>query len=577
MRPPSLNWFALLWIACLVLLAGALAGPAQASVKTLKYDDGKDDSKRSVAGDGHAVLFASPSEVFTVTGVQLHGSQYGGGFDPFLAVARVSICDRDLRPHAQAWVPYSAWPRGSPAWVKAAVQPCLVSGEFLVVVEYFPTQTKGIYQSIDASSSGHSFLGTTGNLESGGNATRGERGSALADGEWMIRVEGETKEVEVDSPDLSTTVVLGAGEGEPTGTASIAGSGHGVRFQADGKKNLLTRVSICGSLYGGGYDPEDTYFHVFVCDKKLDVLARSAHPYSLFAPGEPAWVDIDLPAFKVPKDFYLLVLFDPSATRGVYVGKWKEKGGRSLQAYPGKPPKTVEKGTGWMIKATLAASAGKKSLAAQQAAPGRAEEGATEAGLDAMQIAALVEELDAREKSEDVKGARKIIEEARRSSAEDAERLGWFDESDHFILRRQGMADDAAAALLRLMEAAHEALTGRFGFERVSAVPGKKIHLHVTIEEGSETALFTSPSSPEYSLIVLRGGAQALRSPTHGGPHVVYGFCHELGHVLIGFAGGEHEWAHYLGSMLVDDVQKKLGAEVWVDSYDASGIEGMAR
>ncbi|MEW6747634.1 MAG: hypothetical protein AB1486_33300, partial [Planctomycetota bacterium] len=42
-------------------------------------------------------------------------------------------------------------------------------------------------------------------------------------------------------------------------------------------------------------------------------------------------------------------------------------------------------------------------------------------------------------------------------------------------------------------------------------------------------------------------------------------------------AGGEHEWAHYLGSMLVDDVQKKLGAEVWVDSYDASGIEGMAR
>ena len=68
-----------------------------------------------------------------------------------------------------------------------------------------------------------------------------------------------------------------------------------------------------------------------------------------------------------------------------------------------------------------------------------------------------------------------------------------------------------------------------------------------------------------------------MNAPTRGGPHSVYGFCHELGHVLLGWEDSEHQWAHYLGSVIVDEVAKKLGKKIWWDPYDAAAIEGMAR
>jgi len=108
-------------------------------------------------------------------------------------------------------------------------------------------------------------------------------------------------------------------------------------------------------------------------------------------------------------------------------------------------------------------------------------------------------------------------------------------------------------------------------------VEGKRIHLRVIIGPGLETTLFTSPASPDYSLIVLRGEERALRAPTSGGPHVVYGFCHELGHVLIGWEDSHHQWAHYLGSCVTSDVYRALGETGWVDPYDYHTIEGLPR
>ena len=96
--------------------------------------------------------------------------------------------------------------------------------------------------------------------------------------ELVAEVDGNTvEELEVDRPDLERAVVLSRGEGAPLDKASTAGTGHAVLFQAAPKQRLLTKVSLCGQRYGGGYDPAQTFFHVFVCDKKLQPLARSAH------------------------------------------------------------------------------------------------------------------------------------------------------------------------------------------------------------------------------------------------------------------------------------------------------------
>jgi hypothetical protein len=131
-------------------------------------------------------------------------------------------------------------------------------------------------------------------------------------------------------------------------------------------------------------------------------------------------------------------------------------------------------------------------------------------------------------------------------------------------------------SLLAVLEAAHDSLVRRFGFERASAVAEKRVHVHVTIAEGEETKLFTSPASEHFSLVVLRGGRTALSAPTRGGPHVVYGLCHELGHVLIGWRD-EHEWAHYLGSVLTSDVHAALGDQGWFEPYDYDALEGLPR
>jgi hypothetical protein len=542
----------------LSFLLGLLATPSPSDV-VLKHDDGTPEDKRSTAGAGHAVLFERPGEAFAVTAVRIHGSRYGGDYDPFWAVARVTICDEGLRPLARSFLPYDAWSAGSPGWAEVAIGPVLVPARFCALVEFFPTATKGIYLSIDRSASGHSL-----------SATESQPGKALEGGEWMIRVAGTDKELRIEQPDPGETAVLARGEGEPLDKASTAGSGHAVLFQAPAKQRLLTRVSLCGQRYGGDYDPGETFFHLFVCDKKLRPLARSAHEYALFPTDELTWIELEIPPIEVPREFALLVHFDPSRTQGVYLGEWKEEKAASLHGLPEKVGERTEKGEGWMIRATLAASKGKQPL---PAAAATAEEG----GPDALAVAELIGRIDTAEAEEDVERANALADELARIAPAEAERLGRFTASEHALARHAGAPAEAVRSILGVLEAAHAALTSRFGFERASAVPGKRVHVHVVIAAGEETKLFTSPASERYSLIVLRGERSALSAPTRGGPHAVYGLCHELGHVLMGWQAPEHEWAHYLGSVLASDVHAALGDEGWFEPYDFDAIEGLPR
>ena len=89
-------------------------------------------------------------------------------------------------------------------------------------------------------------------------------------------------------------------------------------------------------------------------------------------------------------------------------------------------------------------------------------------------------------------------------------------------------------------------------------------------EEGKGVRLWTSPGSEHYPLIVntMPNWERGLSPPSQGGPHIVYGLCHELGHVLMGWEDSRHQWAHYLGSLLVDEVVETLGTKTWPRPYE---------
>ena len=312
-----------MWILALAGLVG-VAAPVSATLggDELAHDDGKQDDQRSTAGGGHVVRFERPSEEFVLTGVRLHGSQYGGGYEPEWTLARVRVCDGSMKELSRSFVPYDAWKMGRAEWIEVPVGPLRVPEAFFVSVEYFPEQQKGIYQSIDTDGSGHSWgLGRDG------------LGPALETGEWMIRAVGSKKAPKVELPDPESVEQVARGEGEMLDQSSMAGAGHAVLFQQPKKKPMLTGFALFGGRYGAGYDPDTTFFHVFVCDKKLKPLYRTAFPYSSFG-TDLEWVELELPPLSVPKDFAILVYFDPTQTKGIYVGRWAEEKTASSPACP---------------------------------------------------------------------------------------------------------------------------------------------------------------------------------------------------------------------------------------------------
>ena len=525
----------------------------------LAYGDGKADGQRSMAGSGHAILFEDPPEDFVLTCVELHGARYGGNYDPFLAAARVSLCDERMRSFAESCVAYEEWQHGRADWIEVHFTPTRVPARFYVVVEFFPTATKGVYLSIDDDTTGHSF-----------SAVPGGAGLPLDEGDWMIRAMGRDRAPKVEQPDLDDGELLSRGDGEQTGKLSVAGNGHAVVFRRPSKLKIVTGAALYGQLYGGGYDPDRTYFQVFVCDKRLKVLSRSMHPYSLFSNEAFGWAELDLPPTAVPSDFAILVYFDPAATRGVYLGKWAEDKAASLLALPHKGAAKLDKGEGWMLRTRVCASRGKEAVPELSAL-------VEEEGLSAVELAELAAQVDQAELEEDADEANRIIAELRAADPLEADRLGDFHLSPRFLLRERGMRAEQVEALLRLMESARSVLQDRFGVVELGPFPDKRVHLSVTLKEGMETQLFTNPRSEGFAQIVLTGPPSALAAPTRGGPHVVYGFCHELGHVLAAWEDSHHQWAHYVGSVLTSAVHMELGDAGWSDPYDYHQLEGMPR
>ena len=141
-------------------------------------------------------------------------------------------------------------------------------------------------------------------------------------------------------------------DGKVAGKKSMAGSGHVVVFDSPLDIAYLTAVKIHGSRYGAPRAPDED-FSVWVCDAKGTVLHELSFPYSSFQRGEEKWVVLTAKEpVAVPERFMLIVGFDPTQTKGIYVSHDAERDNDSRVGLPGKIGNKFNKGD-WMIRAVI--------------------------------------------------------------------------------------------------------------------------------------------------------------------------------------------------------------------------------
>ena len=141
----------------------------------------------------------------------------------------------------------------------------------------------------------------------------------------------------------------------------------------------------------------------------------------------------------------------------------------------------------------------------------------------------------------------------------------------------EGIGQLEAASLGRTVSASREVLIDQFGFD----LP-KRIFLHVRCGPDEIPQLRTDGQN-QIRLSLQR--KEQLRRPAVSGIYTLYGFGHELGHMAM-YRTLRHRdwlssdaaegWAHWIGSVVVDEIYRKEGRTLWLDPYDYSE-DGTAR
>ncbi len=140
---------------------------------------------------------------------------------------------------------------------------------------------------------------------------------------------------------------------------------------------------------------------------------------------------------------------------------------------------------------------------------------------------------------------------------------------DHVHVAFEGVDEAYARAIARTVEAARQTCSDQFGYDMPAM-----IRVHVSVKPTQSVRLFND-GVDTFSLS-LRSQAN-LKKPAASGTFHIYGLCHEVAHLAmyrpikdhswLSTAGAEG-WAHYLGSVLVDEVYKREGEDLWPDRYD---------
>ena len=116
------------------------------------------------------------------------------------------------------------------------------------------------------------------------------------------------------------TTILKHDDGSQEDKRSMTGGGHAVRFECpDGEKWYVKAVSVYGSRYGSAKAPEED-FRVVVASEDLASRQEMGRPYKLFDRGKEKWVRVNIAPVEVQGTFQVAVFFNPTRTKGVYVG-----------------------------------------------------------------------------------------------------------------------------------------------------------------------------------------------------------------------------------------------------------------
>ena len=101
---------------------------------------------------------------------------------------------------------------------------------------------------------------------------------------------------------------------------SMTGAGHAVRFECpDDEKWYVKALSVHGSRYGTPRAPNED-FQVLVASDDLQRRIEVKKPYSLFKRGKEKWVRFGIDPVEVQGAFNVALFFNPTRTKGVYVG-----------------------------------------------------------------------------------------------------------------------------------------------------------------------------------------------------------------------------------------------------------------
>lgn len=140
-------------------------------------------------------------------------------------------------------------------------------------------------------------------------------------------------------------------DGRQSGKSSIAGGGHAVRFKIPGDSWYLTGIRIYGARYGYPAPPKEN-FHIWLCDSDFKTIADFPQPYAKFKRGNPRWVSSTLKPTNVPSEFIVCIGFNPTGTKGVYVGYDESGTGNSFTGLAGREGRAFNKGD-WLIRVRL--------------------------------------------------------------------------------------------------------------------------------------------------------------------------------------------------------------------------------
>jgi RNA polymerase sigma-70 factor (ECF subfamily) len=139
---------------------------------------------------------------------------------------------------------------------------------------------------------------------------------------------------------------------------------------------------------------------------------------------------------------------------------------------------------------------------------------------------------------------------------------------DAVAVSYQGVGEAQATAVANTVQAARTA-AAKLGFDMPAT-----INVNVSARLVGGAGLF---NDGDRGIFLTVRSEKDFRKPSESGVFVIYGLCHEVGHLAMYRVVREHRWmttaaaegwAHYLGSRLVDAVYETEGKDLWPDRYD---------